>query len=174
MSKIQQPAKALGVPCSVVVTMLRMLIWSSCFEGYHSTIVRLGRDTSLQNLAAKFIMDRTILLDATIIPSATNFRQIMLQQIDHTQRMYFVYLHTPLSYEAAMSNKVESQLRWEYGGKRAESQGFGPVLLGGHCRRAGRLMKCLAPVSLQDSWYLKLLRRLMLHGSESKLFVGRP
>jgi hypothetical protein len=157
-AELMEPAMALGIPCSVVIVMLRCFISSMRLRRmeYKSQIVWLRVQTSLDNIAARSFMDRHILLDALLPLSsdATAFRQVMALRMDQSHGARFKALRSPTDYTTTAYG--DWILRTEKARQRASRP---PPYSGARfdCKRAATMVKCVVP-SKDDSWRVKLLR----------------
>lgn len=105
--QLLNPAKALGVPSSVAISMLRLFLvaipfWSS---GYSSRIPWLAKTTSLKTLAAKFVMDREVLLPALIPLFEEEFLEQMSDRMRAEHSRWFDRVSSPMDFE--VGNAIE-------------------------------------------------------------------
>lgn len=172
---IKEPAKALGIPSSVVIMMLRLLMRSIYFVGYRSTISALVRDTTLSNLAAKFIIDRDVLSEVVLPPTSTELRKLLATQMAQKRAYYFKILRGPLDYEAAATYSARSQISRENWQRENGCEGSKGIRLDRDRGRAIRMFKCLSPPSKEDSWWIKFHRHFTKPKAKSWLYFDeRP
>ncbi|SMY25690.1 unnamed protein product [Zymoseptoria tritici ST99CH_1A5] len=166
--ELMEPAKALRIPCSVVVVMLRFFISSIrlCGARYQSQTSRLVVHTSLDNLAARFFMEKKMFLDVLLPPSssahAASFREILKFRMNRRHGVYFKALRSPIDYEAAPLGRktLEEEARRSEFTQSAQYRMFEEGGWGTRfdCRRASLMAKCISPPSKDESWAVKAVR----------------
>lgn len=182
-SHILQPAKHLRVPGSVAISMLRLFIASIALcshggedmrpniffhRGYRTQLMWLAHDTSLKNLAAKFILDGTVLLDAVVL--CPDFRRLLRTRMIITQARWFKTIASPSDFEIAKGEGAhvaasgcdsrEKAMRERYPGSYQSGQlgwnsGQPALHIRDDCWRARCVRRSLTD---QDDWITKVLR----------------
>lgn len=155
-----QPVRALGIPCSVSIAMLRMLISAITFWGvaYNSQMSPLAGETSLDNLSAKIFMERQMLFDILLPPSDTAFRDIFEVRATQELRGWFKALRGPADYD----ENVRGRLAREFGERHVEylsALPWGARWREYDCARSKRMVRSIGAPAAGDSLLIKFMRR---------------
>ncbi|SMY25541.1 unnamed protein product [Zymoseptoria tritici ST99CH_1A5] len=163
--ELLDPAVALGIPCSVVVVMLRSFVGSFSLlqPGYRAQISWLSVTTGTDNLAARFFMERNVLFDALLPPSPhlSGFRGLLECRMNGVHGDFFEAIRGPNDYDttALEDNKLANEARSPKPSTAPENdrQEEGCLEVCWVCKRALLMVKCISP-SEDDSWVVRLLR----------------
>lgn len=167
ISEIVEPAEALGVPASVAMSMLRLFIASIAFfprcganggidkkmgsRGYRTQLFRLADGTSLRNLVAKFILDKTVLIDVVVLQP--EFREMLKARMEKVHGKWFEKMNSPLDFVVAegkgANNAASNIMEAETRNPKNYARPCTRLHITRDCWRAGRVEKSLRE---EKSW----------------------
>ncbi|SMY21048.1 unnamed protein product [Zymoseptoria tritici ST99CH_1A5] len=169
-SDLMQPAMELGIPCTAAVTMLRLFIHSFSFRlaGYNSQIEWLVRKTSVDNLAARFWMERRVIIKAVEVPGEKAFFDRIVEGMQKALGSYFQGVRGPEEYKAyrrgrkLKSKECSSSEDRLSGQKLVDEEGeFG---IRKDCKRAALMAECVWSATKDDPLAIRLVRFWITRG----------
>ncbi|SMQ52722.1 unnamed protein product [Zymoseptoria tritici ST99CH_3D7] len=164
---LMQPSMELGVPCSAVVVTLRLFLRSINFwrTGYTSQIEWVACKTGMDNLAARFWMERWVVLSALYKQAHTTqtFCDFLCDRILKVQRLYFSQIRSPQEYyftprgSRLRMNEVFCLDDERMAGQKLLDEEGGPGTVK-DLRRASLMADRFSPAMESDPLSLKLVR----------------
>jgi hypothetical protein len=109
--------------------------------------------TNLDNLAARFFMEKELLLDALIPRSG--FRGLLEARMQAEHKMYFKTIRGPKDYDVG-GYRTEHLLEKQKEHARRAARGSRDTL--GCCKGAWLLARCVSPPMPGESWSIKVAR----------------